>query len=96
MPKQEIDLSLLVKLGSIAVHADEMLSPDGREVDKHTLRGLLAEPDVVQWLKDNAVMLPRKRVGKDYDDRGASGRAVDALVDLRKTAATMPRRRRAR
>lgn len=88
MPKQEIDLSLLIKLGSIAVHADEMLSPDGREVDKHTIKDLLSQPDVVQWLKDNAVMLPRKRVGKGYDDRGSSGAAVDALVELRKLSSS--------
>lgn len=71
--KVEIDLGTLIKLGSIAVHADEMLSADGREVDKQTVKNLLADPDVVKWIKDNVVYLPRKRVGADYDDRGPLG-----------------------
>lgn len=73
MAKVQVELSLLVKLGSIAVHADEMISPDGREVDKHTLRNLLDDADVVKWIEENKVYLPRKRVGKDYDDRGVLG-----------------------
>lgn len=87
-------LVLLVKLGSLIVHTDEMLSDDGRDVDKHTVKGLLADPEVIKWIADMGSMLPRKRVGKDYDDRGSKGAAVDALVDLRKTFASRPRRGR--
>jgi len=55
--------SLLIKLGSIAVHAEELLSPDGREADKSALLGLLADSEVRVFLdaKENAVYLPLKR-----------------------------------
>jgi hypothetical protein len=55
--------SLLVKLGSIAVHADEMLSPDGHDFDKVALEQLLKDPEVVEWLAamDKMAMVPKKR-----------------------------------
>ena len=37
----EIDIALLVKLGSIVVHTDEFFSPDGHAVDRHTVKTLL-------------------------------------------------------
>lgn len=54
---------VLCKLGSIAVHADEMLSPDGHAFDRVALQQLLADPEVVAWLAemDKAAMLPKKR-----------------------------------
>lgn len=56
-------LALLVKLGSIAVHAEEALSPDGHQYDAETVRSLLADPEVVEWRKamDAAALLPKKR-----------------------------------
>ena len=54
-------VTLLVKLGSIAVHADEMLSPDGHEFDRISIQQLLHDPEVVEWIKDMAEMLPLKR-----------------------------------
>ena len=56
-------VSLIVKLGSIAVHADEMLSPHGHEFDKVVLLALLKDEQVVGWIeKMNAMsMLPVKR-----------------------------------
>jgi hypothetical protein len=56
-------VTLLVKLGSIAVHADEMLSADGHDFDRIALQGLIADPEVVAWIKqmDAAAMVPKKR-----------------------------------
>ncbi len=54
-------LALLSKLGSIAVHADEMLSEDGHLFDKVALRQLLNDAEVTQWIKSMGPMLPVKR-----------------------------------
>ncbi len=55
--------SLLCKLGSIAVHADEMLSSDGHEFDRVALATLLNDPEIAAWIDqmDNLAMVPRKR-----------------------------------
>jgi len=65
--------SLLIKLGSIAVHAEElgdMLKkgdPEslraGLEYDKVTIQSLLTDPEVIEWRKemDKRAFLPRKR-----------------------------------
>lgn len=63
-PKDEMlapSLALLMKLGSIAVHADEMLSTDGHEFDRVALKSLLTDPEVVAWIKKMGELLPRKR-----------------------------------
>lgn len=56
-------VGLLVKLGSIAVHADEFTSPRGHEFDLQAMKQLLADPDVVAWIAagTKAAMLPLKR-----------------------------------
>lgn len=56
-------VSVLVKLGSIAVHVDEMLSPDGHSFDRTALEQLLIDPDVKAWLEsmDKLAMIPKKR-----------------------------------
>ena len=56
-------VSLLVKLGSIAVHTEELLSPKGHDVDKHALNTLLTDTEVREWVKqmDKLAMLPVKR-----------------------------------
>lgn len=56
-------VSLLSKLGSIAVHADELLSPKGHPFDRHALRQLLDDPEVAGWLRamDEMALLPVKR-----------------------------------
>jgi hypothetical protein len=55
--------TLLVKLGSIAVHADEMLSPGGHAYDKVALEQLLQDPEVKEWIArmDALAFLPKKR-----------------------------------
>ena len=63
------DATVLIKLGSIAVHADEFLSSDGSHFDAEAIRGLVADPEVADWLKqmDAMAFLPKKR-----SDPGAS------------------------
>jgi len=55
--------SLLSKLGSIAVHAEELLSPGGHQFDKAALDGLLADPEVIAWMDEmrKEALLPVKR-----------------------------------
>lgn len=54
-------LTLLMKLGSIAVHAEEFLSADGHAFDKTVLDGLLQDPEVITWIKEMGPLLPQKR-----------------------------------
>lgn len=55
--------TLLCKLGSLAVHMDEMLSPGGHSFDIEAIRGLLNDVEVREWLKsmDKMALLPKKR-----------------------------------
>lgn len=55
--------ALLCKLGSIAVHVDEMLSADGHLYDRAVLTSLLSDPDVVEWITamSKMQMVPQKR-----------------------------------
>lgn len=57
--------ALLCKLGSIAVHADEMMSADGHAYDRVALQQLITDPEVANWIAQmNAMaMVPRKRRG---------------------------------
>lgn len=56
-------ITLLVKIGSIAVHIDEILSPDGHIFDRHALESLQADPEVKEWIEQMTQMafLPVKR-----------------------------------
>jgi hypothetical protein len=56
-------IALLVKLGSIAVHADEYLSPGGHRYDTIAISALLQDEDVQEWMKEMQKMafLPVKR-----------------------------------
>lgn len=55
--------SLLCKLGSIAVHAEEMVSPTGHAFDKQAMETLLQDTEVLLWIAqmDKMAMLPKKR-----------------------------------
>jgi hypothetical protein len=55
------DLRLLTKLGSIAVHAEELLSPEGHPVDKTELEILLKDEEVKTWIEAMGPLLPLKR-----------------------------------
>lgn len=55
--------ALLVKLGSIAVHVEEMLSPTGHYFDRAVILQLLQDHEFVEWRKamEKLAMLPVKR-----------------------------------
>lgn len=55
------ELTLLMKLGSIAVHAEEMISPSGHNFDRIALQQLLADREVRDWIKSMGVFMPVKR-----------------------------------
>ena len=59
--------SLLCKLGSIAVHVEEMFSVTGHGFDRAAIEGLIRDSEVQEWLKlmDELAMLPRKRTTED-------------------------------
>ena len=56
-------VALLSKLGSIAVHVEELLSPKGHDFDKIALEQLLNDAEVKVWISDmdQMAMLPKKR-----------------------------------
>ena len=53
--------SLLSKIGSILVHVDEMLSPQGHEIDKFIVDQLLKDAEITDWIKSMGPLLPLKR-----------------------------------
>ena len=55
--------SLLVKIGSIIVHAEELMSPNGHEYDRIALQQLMRDVEVKTWLEamDAGGFLPKKR-----------------------------------
>lgn len=60
--------SLLAKVGSIVTHLDEADGTDSHPFDWVALRGLLADPEVIEWVAAMRaiamVSVPRRRVGK--------------------------------
>ncbi len=63
---EELPVPTVIKLAAIAVHAEELLSDDGRGADRSAILGLLADHDVRVVLDDpaNGVYLPLKRVSR--------------------------------
>lgn len=57
------DVGLLVKLGSIAVHAEEFLSPGGHQFDRAALDGLFQDHAVRGWIEQmtRLALLPVRR-----------------------------------
>lgn len=57
-------VSLLCKLASIAVHADELFSSDGHAFDRDALASAIADPEVVNWVAQMtaAALAPEKRM----------------------------------
>lgn len=55
--------SLLCKLASIAVHADEFLSPQSHNVDRIALESVLADAEVAAWVAamTDKALAPKKR-----------------------------------
>lgn len=62
-PALKPDWTLLVKLGSIIVHQQELASLNAHFSDKIALDALLADPEVVEWFEamNRAAFLPVKR-----------------------------------
>lgn len=59
---KQLSAALAIKLGSVLVHVEEMLSPKGHTFDEEALRGLLQDAEVREWLGHFPdVMLPLKR-----------------------------------
>jgi hypothetical protein len=56
-------VSLLCKLGSIAIHAEEMLAPGRHQFDVAAMRTLLDDEEVKKWIAgmDLMAFLPKKR-----------------------------------
>lgn len=56
-------VTLLIKIGSAVIHAEEYLSPHGHPFDKNAFDSLLRDPEVVKWIKgmDELALLPIKR-----------------------------------
>lgn len=46
----ELSPSLAVKLGSLAVHVDEYLSPSRSRYDLNAMETLIVDPEVSEWL----------------------------------------------
>ena len=59
--------SILCKLGSIAVHAEEMFSPTGHPFDRVELEQRLKDPEIQEWLAamGGLAMIPVKRTMED-------------------------------
>lgn len=56
-------ISLLIKLGSLVVHADEFLSPNGHPFDRMAFDNGLQDAEVQQWIRQmtKQAFLPVKR-----------------------------------
>lgn len=59
--------TLLIKLGSIAVHCEKIRGKNGHTFDLTALDSLLSDPEVRAFLdnKENSVFLPLKRTMAD-------------------------------
>ena len=56
-------ITLLAKLGSIAVHSDEFISPAGHPFDRDALKSLLEDGEVREFIADmqKQALVPLKR-----------------------------------
>lgn len=55
--------ALLIKLGSVIIHHEEMMSSKGHAFDKHALDTVRNDPEVIEWLDKmtKLAFLPVKR-----------------------------------
>jgi hypothetical protein len=88
-------MSLLVKLGSIAVHAEELIGPTGHQFDKAALDQLLRDPEVTEWREamDKMAFLPKKRTLEDVK-LAAAAKARDRETERQKRDAKPRNRKR--
>lgn len=80
-----LSMSLAVKLGSVVVHADELTSPQGHRFDSSTLRSLVEDSEIQEWLDSfSSGLLPAKRGGEESVKGTEEIKVPAALVeDLR-------------
>jgi hypothetical protein len=59
----KVKAGVLIKLGSLAVHTEEMISSKGHHFDRAAIQALLDDPEIREWLKemDKLAFLPVKR-----------------------------------
>ncbi len=58
----DIDLPTRVKLASLVVHCEEMLSPRGHTFDREAVRTIVQDGGVRRWLASfDPVLLPVRR-----------------------------------
>ena len=62
--------AMLARLISIIVHADEMLGPDGRELDKAQVQIGLQDKEVQSVIKEMGVLAPLPRSSTYSSSRG--------------------------
>lgn len=62
-PLDNLNISFLVKLGSIARHVEEYISSGGHQLDIIACDSLLKDPEIHQWMQDmdKLALLPLKR-----------------------------------
>lgn len=62
-PIRNPSITLLTKLGSLAVHVDEMLSETGHYFDIDVIKSVISDPEVKTWIEqmNNLGLLPLKR-----------------------------------
>ncbi len=74
--KQEVTIGTIVKLASIAVHAEDLLSPDGHHFDRLAIESLLKDEEVVSLLAtmDDLALAPKKRTTPP--GRDATGKRI--------------------
>ncbi|MDD3906554.1 MAG: hypothetical protein PHS46_08570 [Candidatus Omnitrophica bacterium] len=55
--------TVLIKLGSIVRHTEELLSPKGHQFDAETLKAMINDEELKEWLgeMDKLALLPIKR-----------------------------------
>lgn len=65
MTNVELPMSKVIKLASLVVHVEEMLSPNGQAPDKYAVEALLADPEVQDFVEAlralSPALLPVKR-----------------------------------
>ena len=56
-------MSLLSKVGSLILHAEEFMSYTGHFVDKTEFDRLMVDPEIKEWLQsmDELALVPKKR-----------------------------------
>lgn len=56
-------ISLLIKLGSVIVHQEELMSDKGHHFDRQALDTVRNDPEVIEWIEKmtKAAFLPVKR-----------------------------------